>query len=173
MATSTSDLPAPNETKKERIDRELHELLEEIRVALPGVEVLFGFLLILPFSERFEALGGAQKYVFLASLLVTAVSTALLIAPAAHHRLGFRMIDKERLLLRTNRTFIVGLVLIAIAVSLVVHLVVSMLLGHAWAGVVAAGIASWFVGWWFVLPAISRRRGEESKLIDLSDSRLL
>lgn len=165
--------PHTGESRKERVDRELHELLEEIRVALPGVEVLFGFLLILPFSERFEALGGAQKYVFLASLLVTAVSTALLIAPTAHHRLGFRTIDKERLLLRTNRQVIVGLALIAVAVSLVVHLVVSMLFGQLWAGLLAGAVALWFVGWWFVLPVVGRHRGECSALIDANDSRAL
>ncbi len=162
MATT---LPHAGETHKERIDRELHELLEEIRVALPGVEVLFGFLLILPFSERFEALGEAQKYVFLASLLVTAVSTALLIAPTAHHRLGFRTIDKERLLFRTNRQVIVGLVLVAIAISLVVHLVVSLLFGQLWAGLLAGAIALWFAGWWFLLPAIGRLRRPASESV--------
>jgi hypothetical protein len=155
MATT---LPHAGETAKERVDRELHELLEEIRVALPGVEVLFGFLLILPFSERFGELGGSQKYVYLASLLVTAVSTALLIAPTAHHRLGFRTINKEQLLFRTNRQVILGLGLVAIAVSLVVHLVVSMLFGQLWAGLIGGGIAMWFAGWWFVLPAVGRLR---------------
>jgi hypothetical protein len=160
MATNAPHLPQPGETQKERVDRELHELLEEIRVALPGVEVLFGFLLILPFSERFAALDGTPKYVYLATLLVTALSTALLIAPTAHHRLGFRTIDKERLLLRTNRQVIVGLGLIAVSMSLVVHLVVSVMFGGVWAAVLAAVIALCFAGWWFVLPSIGRMRDE-------------
>lgn len=157
----TPTLPHTTETHKERVDRELHELLGEIRVALPGVEVLFGFLLILPFSERFGELAPAQKYVFLASLLATAVSTALLIAPTAHHRLGFRTIDKERLLFRTNRQVIVGLGLVAISMSLVVHLVVSLLIGQLWAALIAGAMALWFAGWWFVLPAIGRLRDRE------------
>jgi hypothetical protein len=148
----------PHEGPKERVDRELHEMLEEIRVALPGVEVLFGFLLILPFSERFEILDGTQRGVFLATLLFTAISTALMIAPTAHHRLGFRTIDKERLLIRTNRQIVGGLVFVAASVSLAVHLVVSVVIGSFWAATIGAAIALWFAGWWFVLPLVSRVR---------------
>ena len=168
-----ADVPHPGETPKERVDRELHEMLEEIRVALPGVEVLFGFLLILPFSERFTELGGAQKYVYLASLLVTAVSTGLLIAPAAHHRLGFRTLDKERFLIRTNRQVIVGIGLIAVAMSLVIHLVVSVLFDQLWAGVLAGGVVLWFAGWWFVLPKLGLREEQVGKIVLPSDPRTL
>jgi hypothetical protein len=156
--TSATVGAQPHESAKERVDRELGEMLNEIRVALPGVEVLFGFLLVLPFSERFELLDGAQRGVYLGTLLFTAIATALMIAPTAHHRLGFRTIDKERLLIRTNRQIIAGLVFVAASVSLAVHLVVSVVIGSFWAATIAAAVALWFVGWWFVVPLVSRAR---------------
>jgi Family of unknown function (DUF6328) len=85
----------PGEGRKERVDRELRELLEEIRVALPGVELLLGFLLILPFSAHFGALVPEQRAIYLGCLLATAASTALFVAPTAQHRLGFRTLDTE------------------------------------------------------------------------------
>jgi hypothetical protein len=142
----------PGESPKERVDRELGELLEEIRVALPGIELLFGFLLVLPFSERFGALGDTQRTIYAACLLATAAATALLIAPTAHHRLGFRTLDKERLLIRTNRQVIGALVLVIVAVALAVALVVEVVFDATWAWGLATPIAIWFAAWWFVVP---------------------
>ena len=148
--------PQPDESKKERVDRELRELLEETRVVLPGLELLFGFLLILPFSERFTSIGDIQRYVYLACLLATAAAAALLVAPSARHRLGFREVDKEKLVLAANRHLIAGLTLLAISIALAVYLASSVMLSSAWAAGLAAIIAMWFTLWWFVLPLVRR-----------------
>jgi uncharacterized protein DUF6328 len=97
-----------DEDQKERRDRELIELLNELRVALPGVQVLFAFLLIVPFSQRFSTVTQLQRYVFLATLLCAAVSAVLLIAPSSHHRLLWREHAKEETLATANRLTIGG-----------------------------------------------------------------
>ncbi len=152
----------PGESPKERVDRELRELLEEIRVALPGLELLFGFLLILPFSERFEVITELQRTVYLACFVTTAAATALLIAPTARHRLGFREVDKELLVRDANRQVIAGLALVAVAIALAVYLAVSVMVGGTWAAVLAGSIAGWFGGWWFVFPLVRHRSSEQS-----------
>ncbi|MGE3543282.1 MAG: DUF6328 family protein [Kofleriaceae bacterium] len=154
--------PQDGEDPKKRVDRELRELLEEIRVALPGVELLFGFLLILPFSDRFGELADIQGGIYLAGLVATAAASALFIAPTAQHRLGFRTVNKERLLIRTNRLVIGGLVLVSFAIALSVYLVVWVVLDPTWAWLIAAPITAWFIGWWFLMPrALLRRRRSE------------
>lgn len=147
----------PAEDPKARVDRELRELLEEIRVAIPGLELLFGFLLILPFSERFGALDTTARSVYLACLLVVAAATALFVAPTAQHRLGFRTIDKELLLIRTNRQIICGLVLIGLAMSLAVYLVCGLVVDAMWPPLIAAAVALWFAIWWFLVPPFWNR----------------
>lgn len=127
-------------------------------MALPGLELLFGFLLILPFTDGFRSIDAAERAVYLAGFLATAAAAALLITPATSHRLGFRRVDKEQLLLVTNRQIVGALVLMSIAIALVVHLVVSVLLDAAWAGVIAAGVAAWFALWWFVVPLWRQHR---------------
>ena len=88
----------PDETPKARVDRELRELLEEIRVLLPGVEILFGFLILLPFSGAFGEISGFERILYLASLLTTSGALALLVSPTTYHRLRFREMDKEQML---------------------------------------------------------------------------
>src|SRR5438309_6046704 len=97
------------ESQKERRDRELIELLNELRVALPGVQVLFAFLLIVPFSNGFPRMTSLQRDVYFVAFLCALVSAVLLIAPSIHHRLRFRAQYKEQLLLRANRLTIVGM----------------------------------------------------------------
>ena len=99
------------ESKSERIDRELIELLNELRVALPGVQVLFAFLLAVPFAQGFTKVTSFQRGSFFAVLMCTAISSALLIAPSAYHRIHFRQHNKEELLLSSNRFAIAGSVL--------------------------------------------------------------
>ena len=142
----------PGESPKERVDRELRELLEEIRVALPGLELLFGFLLILPFTERFEIITGVQRDVYLACFVTTAAATALLMAPTARHRLGFREVDKELLLRDANRQVIAGLALVAFAFALAIYLAVAVMVNATWAAVLSAAVGGWFAVWWFVFP---------------------
>ncbi|MEX2459148.1 MAG: DUF6328 family protein [Actinomycetota bacterium] len=150
---------ANHEDHKERVDRELIELLNELRVALPGVQVLFAFLLILPFQQGFAKISGFDRGLFFASLLTTSASAALLQAPASWHRLRFRAGPeaKERMLFASNRMAIAGTVLLALSMTLVVYLITDVLFG-AWAPFVAAGNALFFSVFWYVLP-LSRGRG--------------
>src|SRR3954462_6148761 len=106
-----------HETEKERLDRNLNELLQELRVALPGVQVLFAFLLTVPFQQGFSKADGFQKDVYLVTLLLTAVATALLIAPSAYHRLEFRQNDKKHIVTVANRFAIAGFAVLAAAMT--------------------------------------------------------
>jgi predicted membrane channel-forming protein YqfA (hemolysin III family) len=146
------------ESKDERLDRELIELLNELRVALPGVQVLFAFLLAVPFTQRFERLTGAQEDVFFAAFLCTAVATALLIAPSAYHRLRWREHDKEHMLQMSNRLAIAGTVFLAAAIIAVVYLVTNLIFGLA-ATLVATTLAAILFSWlWYGLPLVRRVR---------------
>jgi putative flippase GtrA len=142
------------ETPKQRRDRELGELLQELRVALPGVQVLFAFLLTVPFSQRFDKLDPAQKRVYFAAVLAAAVSSLLLIAPAANHRLLFRDGVKERLLHAANRVVIVGLVTLAIGIGLALFLVTDLVYGGGVAAVVAALVGAMTAFVWFLFPLV-------------------
>jgi hypothetical protein len=146
------------ESKDERLDRELIELLNELRVALPGVQVLFAFLLAVPFTQRFERLTAAQQDVFFAAFLCTAVATALLIAPSAYHRLRWREHDKEHMLQLSNRLAIAGTVFLAAAIIAVVYLVTDLIFGLG-ATLVATLLAAVLFGWlWYGLPLVRRLR---------------
>jgi hypothetical protein len=146
------------EDEKERVDRELSELLEEVRVAIPGAEVLFAFLLGVAFTERFSTVTASQRAIYFATLLTTAAATALLIAPTAHHRLKFREGDKERLLFTATRMAVGSLVLLLLAVAGAVYLVGDVLYSSPTAGLAAAGVVTWFLWFWFGLPLLQRTR---------------
>jgi hypothetical protein len=150
----------PEETRKERVDRELRELLEEIRVAIPGAEVLFAFLLGVAFTARFESVSDLQRAVYLIVLLLTAGATALLIAPTAYHRLHFRdpAPEKERMLFSVGRMAVASLVLVALSVSGVVFLVTDVIYSTAAAAIAGAGALVWFAWFWFGLPMSRRKR---------------
>ena len=119
------------ESKDERLDRELIEFLNELRVALPGVQVLFAFLLGVPFTQRFGEVSDLQRDVYFLTFLCTAVATALLIAPSAHHRLEWRQGDKEHLLVVSNRLAIAGTAILALAISGTVFVVTDLLFNEA------------------------------------------
>ena len=147
-----------NESEKERLDRELIELLNELRVALPGVQVLFAFLLAVPFTQRFPQVTELQKDVYFASVVLTAVATILLIAPSAYHRIQWRQRDKEQMLVTSNRLAIAGTVVLALAMVAVVFLIADVLYGGwvvAVTTVVIAGLFAWF---WYALPLVRRAR---------------
>ena len=151
-----------DESQDERLDRELIELLNELRVALPGVQVLFAFLLAVPFTQRFERLTGVQEDVFFAAFLCTAVATALLIAPSAYHRLRWREHDKEQMLQISNRLAIAGTVFLAAAIIAVVYLVTDLIFGLA-ATLVATLLTAILFSWlWYGLPLARRLRGRRS-----------
>jgi hypothetical protein len=137
---------------EDRLDRELIELRNELRVALPGVQVLFAFLLTLPFTNRFERVSGAERAVYFIALLATTLASALMIAPSAFHRIRFRSRDKEALIVTSNRLLLVGLGSLAIAVVCSVFVIADLLYGTA-AGVVTAAATALVFGWfWYGLP---------------------
>jgi hypothetical protein len=150
-----------DESKQERLDRELIELLNELRVALPGVQVLFAFLLGVPFTQRFGQVTDLQQDVYFLTFLCAALATALLIAPSAYHRLEWRRGDKEHLLVVSNRLAISGTAFLALAISGSVFVVTDMLFNPTGAAAVAAVTAAFF-GWlWYGLPLLRRwREGE-------------
>ena len=147
----------PGETETERYDRNLVDLLQELRVAGLGVQVLFGFMLSLPFTTRFVKLGPAQRDLYVASLLLAAISTALLVGPVAYHRLVFRQHQKERLVKDANVMALGGLAAVALAISGAVLLVVSYV-DTGWPVVViSVFVVCLFGGLWFALPLVRRR----------------
>jgi len=146
------------ETKEERLDRELIELLNELRVALPGVQVLFAFLLGVPFTQRFGTTTELQRDVYFLTFLCAAASTALLIAPSAYHRLNWRQADKEHLLVASNRLAIAGTAFLAISIAGTVFLVTDMVFEAASAALVAAATAAFFGWFWYALPLLRRAR---------------
>ena len=158
------DRDGSDEDEKERRDRELIELLNELRVVLPGVQVLFAFLLTVPFSNGFSRMTEPQLNVYFATVLATAAATILLIAPSTYHRLNFRQGDKERMLFTANKLAIAGTVFLAVAMSAAMFLITDVLYKASWAAFVAAVVGLAFVGFWYVLPLyrrfIERRTGD-------------
>jgi hypothetical protein len=148
------------EGPKERVDRELIELLNELRVALPGVQVLFAFLLVVPFSQRFDVLSAADRRVYFAAVLGSAAASAFLIAPSAHHRLRFRSGNKERMLKVANVLAVAGMVALAFSMGCVVYVISAVLHSATTAAVVAGVVTAGIVGLWFVLP-LTYPRGDE------------
>jgi hypothetical protein len=149
---------AGDETKEERLDRELIELLNELRVALPGVQVLFAFLLTVPFTQRFAQVTEMQKNVYFTALLSAAVATVFLIAPSAYHRLRWRQRDKERMLVTANRLSIAGTVFLALAVTASVFVVTDFLFDALSAGLITGLIAGLFCWFWYGLPLVRAAR---------------
>ena len=153
--------PAPtsgrDETPEERADRNLTELLGELRVALPGVQVLFAFLLIVPFNDRFGDATAFQRDLYLGTLICTAFASALLIAPSMNHRLEFRHGDKEHLVTVSNRLTIAGLTLVAFAMTGVVALLTDFVFGTATMVVATTALALAFALLWYLLPLRRRR----------------
>ncbi len=145
-----------DEDKEERVNRELTELLDELRVAIPGAEVLFAFLLGVAFTETFHKATTLQHSVYFATLLFTAAATALLIAPTAYHRINFREGDKERLLFSATKMAIASLVLLMFAVTGSVFLVGDVIYDTPLAGLAGGALAGWFAWFWFLLPLMRR-----------------
>jgi hypothetical protein len=145
-----------NETEEERLDRNLTELLNELRVALPGVQVLFAFLLGVPFTQRFTTLAQYQEDVYYATLICAAGATACLIAPSAHHRIEFRLRDKRHIVFLANRFAIVGLAFLALAMTGVVLLITDVLFGGLATALATAATAFVFAALWYVMPFLRR-----------------
>ncbi|MFZ9669447.1 MAG: DUF6328 family protein [Solirubrobacterales bacterium] len=146
--------------EKERLDRNLEEMLRELRLAIPGVTVLLGFLLALPFQTRFGEVTAFQEAVYFACLLLTAASVLLLVAPTAYHRLTFRHQMKAHLVPLGNRLAILGLVALALSVTGVVVLITDFLYGPLTTAIIGGTCGLLFAVLWFALP-ISARIEEE------------
>jgi hypothetical protein len=156
VGDGASPPPTSNEDPDERLNRELIELLNELRVMLPGVQVLFAFLLTVPFSSRFEALTDGQQAIYFATFVGTTIATGLFMVPTAYHRIRFRQGDKERILRTSNRFTIAGIVFLAVSITLAFVLIADLLFGMG-AAIAMGAVVLVFLGWaWFAIP-LSRR----------------
>jgi hypothetical protein len=144
------------ETERERLDRNLEQLLTELRVAMPGVQILFGFLLAVPFAQRFDDATAFQRDVYLVSLVAAAIATAFLIAPTAFHRMTFRRGQKHHLVFAANKWTIIGLLALAVAMDAAVLLVTDFLFASWVAIVVVTAIGALYIGLWFIFPLLRR-----------------
>jgi hypothetical protein len=151
-----------DESEKDRVDRELIELLNELRVALPGVQVLFAFLLLLPFQQTFDKMTELERGVYLVAFLAALGASVLLIAPSTYHRIRFRDGDKAQMLETGNRLLLAGTVCLAVAISASAFLVAELLYGGVVGGLIAAGAAMFIVWFWYGIPISRKLRGLQS-----------
>ena len=150
------------ETEQARLNRQLDQLLNELRVAMPGVQVLFAFLLAVPFQQRFSTVTEFQRDVYFVTLLAAAAASALFIAPSAFHRLMFKSGDKRYLIAISSRFAVVGFACLAIAMNGAVLLVTDVLFDGAIVVVTVAITVALYVGLWFVLGIVRRLVREHS-----------
>jgi cation transport ATPase len=143
---------------KEELDQEWSELVEEHRLAMPGTQVLFAFLLILPFQQRFSDLTDGQTYVYYSALLCAAVAIVLLIAPTAAHRMLWRQGDKEALLRTSTFTAIAATAFLAAGMTASVYLITDFLYGEPATAIVVTVLAGLFISFWYAYPLARRLR---------------
>jgi hypothetical protein len=147
------------ESEEQRLDRNLMELLQELRVAIPGIQVLFAFLLVVPFQQGWPQVTDFQRTVYYVTLLLTAASSVCLIAPTARHRMRFRELDKGWIVSTSNRLAIAGLLFLAGAICGVLMLITLVVYDSALTAVVVAVMAAG-IGWlWFAAPFVRDLRG--------------
>jgi predicted membrane channel-forming protein YqfA (hemolysin III family) len=151
-----------SERSGEDLDRELIEFLNELRVALPGVQVLFAFLLAVPFANGWTRVTNLQRDVFFVAFIATAAASILLIAPSAYHRLRWREGDKEQLLRTSNRLAIAGTIFLALGMTAAVFLISDILFRAWWAALTTALVGAAFAWFWYGLP-LSRRPGDGAR----------
>jgi Family of unknown function (DUF6328) len=149
------------ETEEERLDRNLGELLQELRVALPGIQVLFAFLLVVPFQQGWAAVTDFEQTVYYVTLLLTAAASVCLIAPTARHRIRFRELDKEWVVQTANRLTIAGLGLLGLAITGALLLVASVVYDTEVAAATTASVVILITWIWFVAPLIRELRDRD------------
>jgi hypothetical protein len=149
---ATHPLTGRDETEAERLDRNLQEFLGELRVALPGVQVLFAFLLVVPFNQRFPEITDFQKTTYFVTLLFTAAASVCLIAPTAQHRIEFRRQHKEQILLMANRLAVLGLGCLAVAMTGAILLITDLLYGSTTTLIVTLAVGVAFATLWYLVP---------------------
>lgn len=151
-----------DESEADRLDRNYNELLQELRVAETGVQILFAFMLSIAFQQRFQTLDDVQRTIYVITLLFCTLAIALLVAPVAFHRLVFRQGLKDELVTITNRLALGGTSFLLLAVLSGVLLILDYVVGRTFAAVVTGLLAVLFVSLWLVLP-LWRRRVEEQR----------
>jgi hypothetical protein len=156
--------PGPDDRGREerRRDRQMIELLNELRVALPGVQILFAFLLTVPFTDRFEDLTTFQGDVYYLTLIATALSAACLIAPSAAHRLRFHQSERGWIVETANELTIAGLAFLAVALGGCVLLITDLMFDGARVWIYTGAVTAVIVGLWFVRPLVRAARGKSS-----------
>jgi hypothetical protein len=154
------------ESKKERLNRELMELLQELRVVIPGVQVLLAFLLTAPFQQRFAQLPGSMRNAFFASIACATLATAFLIAPSAHHRMRWRAGEKERLVRLGNQMAIVGTVFLAAAIVLALYVITDVLFTTNLAILTAVASLAVFALLWYVVPMLGSSSDDDDQPTD-------
>ncbi|GLW32927.1 DUF6328 family protein [Actinoplanes regularis] len=153
--------PSSKETEKQRWDRNFADLLQELRVAQTGMQILFAFLLTLPFSSGFPKATFFQKDVYMVALISAAFATALIISPVAFHRALFRQGRKPELVRYAHRMATGGLACMLVSMVSSVLLVTDYVLHARWAVVLTAVAAGWFATFWVILPITHRNWGED------------
>ena len=144
------------ETPKERVNRELIELLNEVRVALPGVQVLFAFLLTVPFASGWKKTTELQQDVYVCAVVTAAVAAVFMIAPSSYHRLLFRQPHKEHMLFTSNKLLMIGMVFLGISICLCVFLVVDYVISIPWALTLTGIVVALILVLWYLMP-LNRR----------------
>jgi hypothetical protein len=157
------------EHPKERIDRELIELLNELRVALPGVQVLLAFLLTVPFTQRFTTLDDRTTSVYFAAVITAAIASILLIAPTVHHRMQFRKGSKEQLLHVANALALAGTFFLAVSIGAVVWVVADVTYGNDTANLTAALVGGGAILLWFAAPLLYRADEDPDPAVTASE----
>jgi Family of unknown function (DUF6328) len=147
-----------HEMPLQRADRAYGEILQEVRVAQTGVQILFAFLLTLAFTARFKSITPLQRDIYVVALMLSAAATALLIAPAAFHRVIYRRRLKQHLVHAANKLALAGLVLLLLAMISALVLILDVTTGTGTAVILASAMLTWFFTWWFILPVHSRLR---------------
>jgi hypothetical protein len=145
-----------SEEEQERLNRQMMELLNELRVAMPGVQILFGFLLTVPFQQRFAQTNDFQQTVYFATLICAAIAAAFLIAPSAYHRVMFQQQDKPNIIHIGTGQFLIGLAALLLAMNLAVLLVTDWLFDTGTVAVTVALIASLYLSLWFGFGLVRR-----------------
>jgi hypothetical protein len=145
-----------DETPDERFDRNWNELLQELRVAQTGVQILFAFLLTLPFNQRFATITDVQRATYIVTILLTALATLCLIAPVSHHRILFRRGRKKELVNVSSNLAGVGLLFLWLSVVGAVFLIFEVIVATSWAIAVAIALAIAFVAVWYLFPILKR-----------------
>lgn len=161
-SSSTGALDDRGELPVQRADRNMVEMLQELRVAQTGVQILFAFLLSLSFTQRFEGIDEVQRWTYVVTLLLTALTMGLLIAPAAIHRMLFGRGVKAATVRIGHRLFVAGLAALALTLVGAVLLVLDVAVGRSFAVGAAVLVGVMLGGLWFVLPLPVRARNEHS-----------